>query len=310
MNQKQSWWQLLAIQAGGTLCPPILFIGRLLAEQYGWKGALLTIALGNGVLLLLGLLFAGMSTRRPLSTVEHAIYYFGPNGRWIFGSLMMISVLIWFGIQLNAMSLSLASLGLDFNVLNLGIGIVITGLMCFGMRTVKNLSFVTIPLLVLVALNSERSEFPDFEMSMAGIFMVIGANIAAVIDLPTFFRHARNTGDARKCVILLYGGILPLVEMTGSTLSQGNWVFDVFVVLSGWLTNNSNLYSAIASSYSLLGGLSLPLRAAILGTIGMTIACFNPLGHLEGVLDGLVIAIGGMGLLIVGCYLLEKRSYS
>jgi cytosine permease len=244
----------------------------------------------------------------------------------------------WFGIQLNVMSLSLQQLlnmaGIAFSplVLNISIGIVLSCVMCFGMQAIKKLSYFTAPLLgitLLYAVFSAPGYMPiavPLTISwLGGVSLIIGANIAAVIDLPTFFRHAKSAKDARICIVLLYGLVVPFIEAVGVYLSAktgGDSILGVlqaghgllwmawiscFVLLSGWATNNANLYSVIASSYSLPGKLTPALRTIALGAVGTLVACFNPLGSMEGVLDLLGITIGGMGSVILSSYLLKKN---
>ena len=78
--KKQSWWQLLSIQAGGTICLPVIMVGQLVCQKFGWLAALLVVGLGNAFLLIIGYLLASLSTYRPQSTVQHAANYFGNQG--------------------------------------------------------------------------------------------------------------------------------------------------------------------------------------------------------------------------------------
>jgi purine-cytosine permease-like protein len=341
MNQasekKQAWWQLLSIQTGGTICLPVIMIGQLVCQKFGWLAALLGIGLGNAFLLAIGYLLASLGTFRPQSTVEHAVTYFGKRGRALFASLMMLSMLGWFAIQLNIMSLSCKQLfdlwGIPIPnfMLNIGLGLLIACVMCFGMQAMKGLSYFSAPLLVLILLYATFSiEEPmptaaSFTLSwIAGLSLIVGANIAAVIDLPTYFRHARSSRDAKICIVWLYGLIVPLIELVGVYLSAvkgGDSILDVlqaghgqgwmmgtscFVLLSGWATNNANLYSALTSSYALSARWTPVTRTLILGGMGTAMACFNPLGNMEEVLDLLGVTTGGMGAVILGNYLLER----
>lgn len=337
--KKQSWWQLLSIQAGGTICLPVIMVGGLVCQKFGWLSALLSVGFGNLFLLIIGYLLASLSTYRPQSTVEHAVSYFGNRGRLLLASLMMFSMLGWFGIQINVMSLSCAQF---FNMLgiaipdlflNIGIGIIISCVMCLGMKAMKGLSYVSAPLLGLTLLYATFSSGGVIPLAaplaiswLGGLSLIIGANIAAVIDLPTFFRHAKSSRDAKTCILLLYGLVVPFIEIVGiylSAVTGGSSILDVlqtghgplwamwiscFVLLSGWATNNANLYSSVTSSYSLTERCTPMIRTLILGVIGTVIACLNPLGNIENVLDLLGVTVGGMGAVILANYLLERRS--
>ncbi len=337
--KKQSWWQLLSIQAGGAICLPVIMVGQLVYQKFGWPAALLGVVFGNSFLLVIGYFFASLSTYRPQSTVQHAVNYFGNQGRLLFASLMIFSMIGWFSIQINVMSLSSEQLLKMFGAtvssyyLNIGIGIILVSVMYFGMNAIKWLSYLSAPLLgmtLFYAILSAQGSVPigkPLSISwLGGLSLIIGTNIAAVIDLPTFFRHAQSGKDARICILLLYGVVVPFIEIAGIYLSAttgGNSILDIlqighgmlwmvwincFVLLSGWATNNSNLYSAITSSYSLPGNFSPFTRTLFLGAIGTAIACFNPLENIESLLELLSVTIGGMGATVLGGYLLDRSS--
>ncbi|NGX47647.1 MAG: hypothetical protein K1000chlam3_01026 [Chlamydiae bacterium] len=336
--KKQSWWQLLSIQAGGTLCLPVIMMGQLICQKYGWLAACLCLGIGNLFLLGIGLLLASLSTHRPKSTVEQAASYFGNKGRILFASLMIFSMLGWFGIQLNMMSLSLGHLfemmGIVLNplFLNISIGIAMSCVMCFGMKAMKWLSNLTSPLMGLTLLYaiffSTGTFAPIAPLSISflgGVSLIIGANIAAVIDLPTFFQYAKSKRDAQICIWLLFGLIVPFIEGVGiflTVMTQGASILGVlqsgggmlwniwvscFVIFAGWTTNNANLYSAIASSYSLPGKLPSIGRTLALGLLGILFACLNPLGNIEAILNMIGISVGGMGAVMISNFLLEKK---
>jgi purine-cytosine permease-like protein len=338
-KQNQPWWVLLTIQAGGTVCLPVIMVGQLACQKFGWLPAVLAVAFGNLFLLAIGVTLASLSTYRPQSTVQHAVTYFGNQGKILFAFLMMLSMLGWFGIQLNVMTLSLQQLFgmLDITLppllLNFSMGMILSMVMCLGMQAIKWLSSLSAPLAIftlLYAVLSTSGSMPRAEPLtfswLGAISLVIGANIAAVIDLPTFFRHSKSERDARVCILLLYGIIVPVIEIAGvylSAVTGGSTVLDVlqsghnqlwmvwtcyFIIISGWATNNTNLYSALTSSLSLTSKLSPYMRTILVGAIGTGIACFNPLGHIEGVLDTFSVTIGAMGAVILTSYLIERIS--
>ena len=292
-----------------------------------------SVGVGNLFLLAIGIALALLSAKRPQTTVQHAVSYFGTYGKPLFAALMIISMLGWFAIQLNVMTLSVQQWGGSPLVLNVAIGVVLSGIMCFGMRAMKYFSYVCAPLLgitllyALISAPGTVSTIPDVSLTwLGGVSLIIGANIAAVIDLPTFFQHARSQKSALLCIALLYGLIVPAIEAAGiylSAVTGGGSILEVlqaghgmlwivwvscFVVLSGWATNNANLYSAIASSHSLPGQWSPKLRAWVLGGLGTVLACFNPLGNLEYMLDMFSVTIGSMGAVVLMSYLLRVET--
>jgi cytosine permease len=329
-EKKQSWWELLLIQTGGAICLPVIMVGGLIYQRFGWTHALLSIAIGNLFLLILGYLLASLSAYRPQSTVGHATNYFGKAGKWLFGFIMILSMLGWFAIQLNVMAISLAQffsksfLSPSFFSFNIAIGLIISCTMCFGMKAMKTLSYISAPLLGLFLLYAVFSaDKVPFSITflptswISGLSLVIGVNIAAVIDLPTFFRHAKSSKSAKLCTLVLYAIVIPLIEIGGvylfsmiggnfDALLIGNGSLCCFILLSGWQTSNANLYSATTSLRFLQRNAPTWASAMILGAIGTLIACYNPLGNIEYVLNLLGITTGSMGAVIAINYLLER----
>ncbi len=342
-NKKQSWWQLLSIQGAAALCLPVIMVGQILCMKYGWMAAILGVAAGNVFLLIIGLAFASLSILRRQTTVQHATHYFGKRGGPLFAFLMILTSLGWFAIQLNVMSLSvgqlLAIVGIAISplFLNIGLGVLLCCVMCFGMKAMKMLSNCTAPILALTLIYALLSAHgvvppvPPLTLSwMGGLSLVIGTAIAAVIDLPSFYQHARSKKQALWSIILLYGLVFPCIEAVGiylGAVTGGHTILDVlqaghgmlwaiwiscFVLFSGLAANNSNIYSAVNSSYSLPGRLRPLLRTVLVGGLGTAIACLNPLGHLEGVLGMLGVTVGSMGAVMLIGYLMErtKKTFS
>jgi hypothetical protein len=219
-------------------------------------------------------------------------------------------------------------------ILNGGLGVSLSAVMCLGMKAMKGLSNLSAPLLgftLLCALFFAKGTVPaplPLTISwIGGLSLIIGGGIASVIDLPTFFQHARSKKDACIAVVLLYGVIVPFIEGVGlylSAVTGGESILQVFqsghgvvwmiwmscfILLCGWTTNSANLYSATASSHSLLGQGGFKARIFGLGVVGTAIACFNPLGNLAAILTVFGITIGSMGAVILVNYLLEIRRY-
>ena len=146
---------------------------------------------------------------------------------------------------------------------------------------------------------------PSAPLSMAGLSLVISCSIAAVIDLPTFFREARSPRDAKIAASALFLISLPLVECAGVFIPTLN---PFFLLLAGFTANNANMYSAAVSLETLV---PLPLRHRLLliCLIGTLLALFPLLENLEVYINTIGIIISSMGGVLIG-YLLKKTQGS
>lgn len=319
----QKWWELLAIQAGGTMCLPILCIGQLLCVQYGWKGALCAIFAGNSLLLIMGIAMSMLSTRSKLSTFGHVREVFGQFFQRGLGVLMLVAMLGWFAVQINLMTVTM--FGTDPSIFPmLAMAGFITLFMYLGCQAMRNIALMSAPLLTIGMLcllvgspNTLGASMPFSWGWISGISLVIGAHIAVLVDLPTFFQHARSQKDGLICITFLYALTVPLVEAGGVWLAatsaenetltllqpgSGLLISSLFV-LSGWSANNANLYSAVEAAFT-MGLLRVRKRATLLlGSLGALLACMNPLGHIESLLEIIGVALGTMGAVMITQFL-------
>jgi purine-cytosine permease-like protein len=156
----------------------------------------------------------------------------------------------------------------------------------------------------------------EYAFQWQSLTLVIATNIAAVIDLPNFFRYARTQKDGVVSTIILFAIPTPLIEGIGVYLAYslpnlslmdalqsqngllGLWSA-LFLLLGGWITNNANLFSATVSSEKLLPHIAEKKRTFILGAIGTIFTCLHPSEYLEAVVNAMGIAVSSMGGVII-----------
>jgi purine-cytosine permease-like protein len=337
MDNQRNWWQLSSIQIGGVICLPVIVIGQTLYQTYGFASSIAAILLGNAILLLLGLATTKMSCEKRKTTPLNATEYFGETGVTFFALTMCVSLVGWFAIQLNMMSLSVFDLlALDKNqalpgvLSNLMLGSLITVAALYGIKSINFLSNLSLPLLIITlgyaffTVEDAPPSAPSVPLSFAGISMVIALAIAFVIDLPTYYRHAKTSKDGFISISIIFVLALPILEIVGVYLaagSSGGTILDVlkrsngnfwnlwvalFLILAGWTTNNINLYSGAVCLEPLLKIKSEKLRTLLFGGVGTFLSCFNFLNHLIIVLDVMGIFVASMGSVIITRYLIEQ----
>jgi cytosine permease len=247
--------------------------------------------------------------------------------------LILIAKTCWFAIQLNMMVLSIQEifqLKTDI-VITLLLGGCILACAWKGLRALSMLSSITLPLLVAtmaaaMILAEKRGETNEIQLlSMGSISIAIGAAITAVIDMPTYFRHARSIKDGLIAVAILFAFSIPLIEMIGVYLAYQNpaltvtetlmnpqsflwnlWI-TLFLLLAGWTTNNTNLYSASVCLESIWKGLSEKLRLTLVSGMGILLASAHVLDHLGLFLQMLGIFVGSMGAVILVNFLAASK---
>lgn len=325
------WHKLAAIQAGGAICLPVFIIGHALVQKQGEYPAYLSILLGNLILLFLGIVAALRAVALRASSAEMAALVFGPKGKIIFGLSMILSMIGWFGIQLNMMGEAFSYIFpiADAKLASCIFGIGITFLGVLGLKGLSSFANASVPFLALTILfailnaSSNTNKIQNLSFSyLENISLVIAASLAAVIDLPTFFKDAASKKDGLLGTIALFGICLPLLEMAGAYLSaRGHgdnfletllvhsdllswkiWV-SFFVLLAGWTTNNINLYSASISLKSLLPKASPFLALLGLGFLGIGFSLIPFLTEVAVLLEVIGMILGSLGGIIISFFL-------
>jgi cytosine permease len=166
-------------------------IGQILSQTYGLFAAITALLIGNGLLAIAGLYFGKMGMHNGHSSIEQAIDRFGARGTKLFSFLFTLSMVGWYGIQLNVMTMSVLELT-PFQVspvlLNLALGALMTYVSCIGIKGLEMLSNAATPLLIATLagclyLNSGITNFEHGSLFSANaISLVLAGSIACVIQ--------------------------------------------------------------------------------------------------------------------------------
>lgn len=334
----QNWLQLATIQVAGAICLPILMIGEQLGRTYGFKTAIISILLGNSFLCVIAIITALMAYQFKEYTIENAIRYFGVTGTKLLGCNMLLSLIGWFAIQLNVISLSiekscllLFGYQIPITMLNMIIGLGITLASLCGVESIKKIANISMPFFIgtmaialLQTLQNPTITPTNIINSYQGVSLVIATAIMAVIDLPTYYRFAKSSKDSVISIVILFIITIPLLEIIGAYIALHNqgtniletltahhnviwqlWIF-LFLILAGWTTNNMNLYSATTALQTIAPRLNYATQTLLLGFAGTILSCFDLLKNLEPILNGIGILISSMGGVMVTNFLLQK----
>lgn len=314
---------------------PVLMIGQTLNQLFGFSSALLAVVLGNLMLFLLSLIAAKMSFEKGKTTMENASDFFGKKGVMFFSLAMTLSLIGWFAVQLNMMTLGVVDLfGIDpqntmiSSSINVLLGTVITLVALYGVSSITLLANLSMPLLLATlgyaVYTMDKSPPPsEAPITLGGISLVVAMAIAWVIDLPTYFRHAKSAKDAYISVFIIAAVAIPILEAIGVYLAastdhgsfldifkrHNSTIWNIwtasFLVLAGWTTNNINLYSGVICMETLSPKSSSITRTLLFGLIATPLACLDLLNHLDTFLEVIGIIISSMGGVVLTRYLIS-----
>ena len=254
----QKFWQLASIQVA-SLGIPTLYFGSSLAQKIGLYPALISLAFGNLALWLVGIAMVSMTYKDRSNAVDNVREYVGKPSA-IFGGVVIIVVcLAWYGIELSTTLEALNGFFIShphltkYSDLKIGIALsfVVILLVIGGIRWIKWVSVYTMPVIAIyVAYTLIKCEAPQLErggayISFPGVAETIFIIFAAIVNLPTFFRHARSKPDAVFALSLTI--ILTLLfEMAGVWINIST-PQELFVNQCG----NSNIYVLLALFFAI-----------------------------------------------------------
>lgn len=351
-NIKQNSRQLASLQIGGAICLPLLLIGYELAQQNSPLTVACAILIGNCLLFFMALTVGSLSCRRPLATADQAICYFGYYGKIFFGLCLAISMVTWFALQSQSLAQEIYfwlrhhgvlddlanSLAIPF--LSVTIAALIAAMAFLGLKFLVVMADFCVPLLIgtimytlydlfdsqpeLINSLLETSSFTLWDSK--AVSLVIASSIAATVDLPTYYRHAKDFKASAWASAVTYLIATPLIQLAGIALFHGThaesigsalrgssapywhyWVM-LFLFLAGWTTNNMNLYSATISIQA-LSNCTRKISMLAATAIALLLSALPLLSNLTFSLAMLGVFIATIGTVIIAAYFLELMQF-
>jgi cytosine permease len=334
-DKSQKWWHLSSIQlAGGLISIPVIATGSQLFMSYGLLNAILSILIGNFLVLIAGYAFICVSFHKRFNAVENAKQFIGNIPGKVLALFILVGALGWVALELQE-NLKILLKYSVFSKLSAGslIGAIACLILLRGMKGIKLLCiYSVIPLFLLLSyillrsnpnlpIQDDFAKIPSI-FSLAAISVAMSPSIAAVIDYPTFFRHSKTKKDAlitlgiifsvtsilQGCGILLFNYFLESGKMFEDLLRSPYLIDSIcaigFTILSLLGSIAWNVYAASVGWESLFPIFKDRTQYAVIGLVVITL--FSSLGiesffaSLPTQIDAIVSSIGGV---ILACFL-------
>jgi cytosine permease len=303
------------------------------------SGAILGGAL---VIFLIGWLMGSIGARTGFNSYLLVRLAFGDAGARIVNLAFSISLLGWFGINLNLFGLAIAGLSDElFGVIppellvTILASLLITVTTIIGFRAINLVSTLMIPVLAFVALallvTATSQTAPvvaasQGEMSLGdGISAIVGSIVIGSIIMPDITRFLRTSGGALLTSGTSYMIAQPFVMWVAAsaamvlgtediisimlTLGLGLGAF-MIIIAGSWVLNALNLYSAVLGVTASFPTLSARAVTVVLGVIGVTAGLMNILDSFVTFLFYLsVVFIPVAGVIIVDHFIARPETY-
>ena len=300
---------------------------------------------GSVILTLLGSLTGGIGASTRLSSYMLNRVAFGTRGAALVNLAFAVSLLGWFGVNIDLFSGAVQRLAEDLFGLSipgwpveLFAGLIMTITTVFGFRAINILSTLLVPVLVMVTVQliaGSLSAMPlsellrqtvEGEVSFGvGVSSVVGAVIVGAVILPDITRFIRHWIGAVYTVFIGYFCINLVVMGAGAVASSAlgdddllnimitlgiGWAAFAIVIFGSWVLNSLNLYSTMLSVESTAPRLNNRLLIIVTGTLGTIAAFLNILDYFLDFLFYLAIVfVPVSGVIAVDYLLLRKSAY-
>ena len=337
------WLRVGVISAMVAFSLPTFVTGIEVALSVDARTAILAILAGNVLLSVIGAFTGSVGARTRLSSYMLARVAFGTRGAAAVNLAFALSLLGWFGVNIDLFSGAVMRLLSDVTdlriagwIVELAAGVVMTTTTIYGFRAINVLSTVLVPVLMVVTAMLVAKAFgvrpledtlglaDGSELTFGqAMTSVAGAVIIGAIILPDITRFIREWRGAIYTAVLSYALIGSIVQGAGglAAIAFGNddlldvmivvglsWAAFAIVIAGSWVLNSLNLYSAALSVEATLPRLESRLLILGLGALGTLAAFLNILDNFFlNFLQYLAVVFAPVAGVIAVDYMLLRR---
>ena len=335
-------FRVAAVASMVSFSLPTFIAGIEVSSGVGPDLTLAAILGGALVIFLIGWLMGSIGARTGFNSYLLVRLAFGDAGARVVNLAFSISLLGWFGINLNLFGLAIAGLSDElFGIIppellvTIVASLLITVTTIIGFRAINLVSTLMIPVLAFVAMallvTATSQTAPvvaasQGEMSLGdGISAIVGSIVIGSIIMPDITRFLRTSGGALLTSGTSYMIAQPFVMWVAAsaamvlgtediisimlTLGLGLGAF-IIIIAGSWVLNALNLYSAVLGVTASFPRLSARTVTVVLGVIGVTAGLMNILDSFVTFLFYLsVVFIPVAGVIIVDHFIARPEAY-
>lgn len=340
-----SWIRVAIIASMVAFSLPVFLAGVEIAISFSPLRTLEVFVVGTVILTIIGCITAAIGANTRLSSYMLNRIAFGFHGAALVNTAFAISLLGWFGVNIDLFSGAVQRLTVDIYAVSVPAwpieifaGLIMTVTTVFGFRAINTLSAFLVPVLIAVTAQLIVGSLTDQSLTQImrtssanelsfgdGVSAVVGSAIVGAVILPDITRFVRHWSGGIFVVLTSYLVIQFIVISAGGlsataledddllnimlTLGIG-WAAFAIVIFGSWVLNSLNLYSTMLSVESTAPKLNNTSLIIILGSLGTLAAFMNILNDFLSFLFYLaVIFVPVSGIIIVDYLILRRSAY-
>lgn len=341
-DQLTPWWRVAAVGSMVAFSLPTFITGLEVYQGLTPWQTVIALVIGSAMIFVIGTAMGGIGSETRMSSYLLTRIAFGDHGAGVVNLAFAISLLGWFGININLFAEAVSGLSQTLfgaapsnTVLSLLAAACMTGVTFAGFRAINLLATLMVPVLAIVTVvlaYSALTTVPLQDMMTAekaapltvgaGISAIVGAIIIGAIILPDITRFVRSWRGAMGVTFISYM-IVQLAVMAAASLAGAatgsHDIIDimlqfglglgafVIVIAGSWVLNALNLYSTVLSIKATFPKLDRNLLIIGLGVFGAGAALLNLLDIFVVFLIYLSIIFIPVAGIIITDYLFVRR---
>lgn len=344
-DQLVPWPRVAAVAAMVAFSLPTFVTGLEVGEGLSPVNTLWALLWGSVIIVVIGAVMGVIGARSRMSSYLLVRIAFGDKGAAFVNIAFAISLLGWFGVNINLFMDAVSGLGRSvWGVEFPPVGLAIFASFCMtlttlvGFKAINILASLLVPVLAVVTFLLARTALSEQSLAQImsaetvetlsvgeGISAIVGAIIIGAIILPDITRFVRHWSGAIYTSIIAYIivqlAVMGAAALAGASTGQSdilqimidmNLGLGAFliVIAGSWVLNSLNLYSAVLgvkATFPKMKTLALTLG---LGAIGVVAALLNILdGFITFLFYLSVIFIPVAGVLIIDALFIRPGLY-
>ncbi len=344
-SQLVSWPRVAAVGAMVAFSLPTFVTGLEVGAGLDPMNTVWALLWGSIIIVIIGAVMGVIGAKTRMSSYLLVRIAFGDHGASLVNIAFAISLLGWFGVNINLFMEAVAGLGQDVWGIDLPpVGLAIFASFCMtlttliGFKAINILASLLVSVLAVVTVLlakfalSTQTLFEVFATEKVetltvgeGISAIVGAIIIGAIIVPDITRFVKHWSGAIYSAIVSYivvqMAVMGAAALAGATsgkddvleimldLNLGIGAF-IIVIAGSWVLNSLNLYSAVLGMKATFPKLKTVFLTISLGVIGVVAALMNILDSFITFLFYLsVIFIPVAGVLIIDALLIRPDAY-
>lgn len=342
-DQLVAWPRVAAIAVMVAFALPVFVAGLEMYHGLSVTDFFIALVVGSIILTVIGATMGAIGARTRLSSYLLVRIAFGDRGAAIVNLAFAVSLIGWFGVNIDLFSGAVLRLASDMWGATLPAwpveilaGVLMTVTTVFGFSAINRLASLLAPVLALVTLlllfGSFENHTPAALLAIEkaatltvgdGVSAVVGGIIVGAIILPDITRFVRHWTGAIQVAFWAYMVVELIVFVVAGMAGAASGKTDILdvmlhfglglgafaiVIAGSWVLNSLNLYSTVLSIEATFPKLKGKLVTAVLGALGVGAAFLDILDSFLTFLGFLAVIFVPVAGVIATDYLLVRRS--